>query len=178
MLKSNLPPHHPYLTHYINLVAQDELMNALNNSLEFLSSLSVADFQDKETYAYADGKWTVKEVLQHIIDTERIMAYRALRFSRKDATELPGFDENIYSDHSFANERPMQDILDELVLMRKSTIALYQSFNDEQLLFLGTANGNKNCAATIGFFTIGHALHHFQVIKEKYKIDIRNLFQE
>jgi hypothetical protein len=96
MLKSNLPPHHPYLTHYINLVAQDELMNALNYSLEFLSSLSAADFQDKETFAYADGKWTVKEVLQHIIDTERIMAYRALRFSRKDATELPGFDENIY----------------------------------------------------------------------------------
>jgi hypothetical protein len=173
MLKSNLPPHHPYLTHYINLVAQDELMNALNYSLEFLSSLSVADFHDKETYAYADGKWTVKEVLQHIIDTERIMAYRALRFSRKDATELPGFDENVYSDHSFANERPMQHILDELVLLRKSTIALYQSLNNEQLIYLGTANGNKNCAATLGFFTIGHALHHFNVVHERYGINFR-----
>jgi hypothetical protein len=173
MLKSNLPPHHPYLTHYINLVAQDELMNALNYSLEFLTSLTIADFQDKETFAYADGKWTVKEVLQHIIDTERIMAYRALRFSRKDATELPGFDENVYSDHSFANQRSMQDILDELVLMRKSTISLYQSFNEEQLLFLGTANGNKNCAATLGFFIIGHALHHLNVIHERYGINFR-----
>jgi hypothetical protein len=115
----------------------------------------------------------VKEVLQHIIDTERIMAYRALRFSRQDATELPGFDENVYSNHSFANERPMQHILDELVLLRKSTIALYQSFNEEQLLFLGTANGNKNCAATIGFFTIGHALHHLNVIQERYGINFR-----
>jgi hypothetical protein len=173
MLKSNLPPHHPYLTHYINLVAQDELMNALNYSLEFLSSLTIADFHDKETYAYAEGKWTVKEVLQHIIDTERIMAYRALRFSRKDATELPGFDENSFSDNAFANTRSMQHILEELVLIRKSTIALYQSFNDEQLLFLGTANGNKNCAATIGFFTIGHALHHLNVIQERYGINFR-----
>ena len=110
MLKSNLPPHHPYLTHYINLVKQDELLPALAASLHFLSELSVADFQGKELYAYADGKWTVKEVLQHIIDTERIMAYRALRFSRKDATELPGFDENSFSDNSFANTRSMQHI--------------------------------------------------------------------
>ena len=173
MLKSNLPPHHPYLTHYINLVKQDELLSALEASILFLSELSVADFQGKELYAYADGKWTVKEVLQHIIDTERIMAYRALRFSRKDATELPGFDENSFSDNSFANTRSMQHILEELVLMRKSTFALYQSLNEEQLVFLGTANGNKNCAATIGFFTIGHALHHFEVIKSKYEINLR-----
>jgi hypothetical protein len=172
MLKSNLPPHHPYLTHYINLVAQDELMNALNYSLEFLTSLSIADFHDKENFAYADGKWTVQEVLQHIIDTERVMTYRAMRFARKDATELPGFDENSFSDNSFANTRSMQHILDELVLMRKSTIALYQSFNEEQLLFLGTANGNKNCAATIGFFTIGHALHHFLVLKNQYSLSL------
>ena len=173
MLKSNLPPHHPYLTHYINLVKQDELLSALEASLVFLSELSVSDFQGKELYSYADGKWTVQEVLQHIIDTERVMTYRAMRFARKDATELPGFDENSFSDNSFANMRSMQNILDELVLMRKSTIALYQSFNEEQLLFLGTANGNKNCAATIGFFTIGHALHHLNVLQERYGIILR-----
>jgi hypothetical protein len=172
MLKSNLPPHHPYLTHYINLVKQDELLPALEASLVFISELSINDFQGKELYAYADGKWTTQEVLQHIIDTERIMAYRAMRFARKDATELPGFDENSFSDNSFANTRSMQHILDELVLMRKSTIALYQSFNEEQLLFLGTANGNKNCAATIGFFTIGHALHHFLVLKNQYSLSL------
>ena len=173
MHKSNLPPHHPYLTQYINLVAQEELLDALKHSLEFLSSLTIAPFQEKENYAYAEGKWTVKEVLQHIIDTERIMAYRALRFSRMDATELPGFDENTYSDHSFANQRSMQPILEELVLVRKSTIALYESFNEEHLLFLGTANGNKNCAATLGFFIVGHALHHFNVLQNRYGINFR-----
>ena len=173
MLKSNLPPHHPYLTHYINLVKQDELLPALEASFVFLSELSVADFDGKELYAYAEGKWTTQEVLQHIIDTERVMIYRAMRFARKDATELPGFDENHYSDHSFANARSMQAILDELVLMRKSTIALYQSLNDEQLVFLGTANGNKNCAATLGFFIIGHALHHLNVLQERYGINLR-----
>ena len=173
MLKSNLPPHHPYLTHYINLVKQDELLPALEASILLLSELSVADFKGKELYAYAEGKWTTQEVLQHIIDTERVMTYRAMRFARKDTTELPGFDENHYSDHSFANKRSMQAILDEMVLMRKSTIALYQSLNDEQLVFVGTANGNKNCAATIGFFTIGHALHHLNVLQERYGIILR-----
>ena len=173
MHKSNLPPHHPYLSQYIDLVKQEELLPALEASLTFLSELSVADFEGKELYAYAEGKWTTQEVLQHIIDTERIMAYRAMRFARKDATELPGFDENHYSDHSFANQRSMQSILEELVLIRKSTIALYQSFNEEQLLFLGNANGNKNCAATIGFFSIGHALHHLKVLEKRYHLNLK-----
>ena len=130
----------------------------------FLKSLSA----DKWDYSYAPGKWTVKELVQHLIDAERIFAYRALCFARKDATPLPGFDENSYVVHSAANRRSAEDLMQEFLLVQQSSAALFASFDKVQLESTGSANGNPVYVRGIGYIIIGHALHHKAILEERY----------
>ena len=123
---------------------------------------------EKYDYRYKVGKWTVKEVLQHIIDAERIFGYRALRFARKDPTFLPGFDENSYADNAKADKRDWTNLLEEFKAVRKTSEFLFGSFNDEQLDAAGTANNNSNYVLGIGFIVIGHSIHHKNVLRERY----------
>lgn len=127
--------------------------------------------KSKRNYRYAEGKWTVKEVLQHIIDAERIFAYRALCFARKDATPLPGFEENDYAANSKADQRKWKDIVKEFEAVRRSTETLFGSFDDEQLDTAGTSSGKSNYVMAIGFIIAGHANHHIKVTKERYLTD-------
>jgi hypothetical protein len=117
---------------------------------------------------YAPGKWTGKEILQHCIDTERIMAYRALCFSRKEKVSLPGFDENAYAANSAAHKRSYLSLMDEFECVRKSTVYLFRSFSEETLLEEGLANGKNILVGALGFVIIGHALHHQRIIEERY----------
>lgn len=158
-----------YYTAYLPLVDDtwtlvEELEVSVHNFIRFVQDIPM----DKYDYRYAEGKWTIKDIIQHLIDTERIFAYRALRFARKDGTELPGFDENLYANTANGSERKLQEMLTELALVRQSTIMLFKSFSQESLLNKGIASGNTVSVRALGFIIIGHQNHHMQVFKTRY----------
>jgi len=132
--------------------------------LRFLRSIPPA----KRNYRYAKGKWTIKELLQHMIDSERVFAYRALCFARKDKTPLPSFDENLYGDTAKAAKRDWKDMIEELKAVRRSTELLFGSFDKIQMNESGTANSNSFSVLAIGYILAGHMNHHVRVIKERY----------
>ncbi|MCA0365193.1 MAG: DinB family protein [Spirosomataceae bacterium] len=117
---------------------------------------------------YAAGKWSVKDILQHCIDTERVMAFRALAFSRGDENHLPGFDEETYAQHTVAINRTIEDLIAEFAWVRKSTIALFRNMDKMMLLRKGNANNTQISPLALGFVIIGHPRHHFNVIKDRY----------
>lgn len=155
---------------YIEVLSNDD-KNIIEN-LEYslgqfeivLGKLNV----EKHLYQYADKKWTIKEIIQHIIDAERVFAYRALRFGRRDQTDLSGFDENDYVDNSFANDKNYQDLISEFISLRKSTIFLFANFSKETLLNKGAVEGNIMSVRVLGYIISGHLLHHLQVIINRY----------
>lgn len=157
-----------YFQKYIDQVPEEDLHAAFINQLPAMTTFLQSISEEKSNYAYAEGKWTIKEVLQHITDTERIFAYRALAFARGEKASLPGFEENDYAINSNANNQSWQDLIEELLAVRKSTELLFNSFNDTILLKDGTASTNKISVAGLGFIIIGHFNHHKKVIEERY----------
>lgn len=123
---------------------------------------------DKHDYRYDTGKWTIKEIIQHLIDCERVFAYRALRFSRNDPSELSGFDVDKYVDNSAANHRHLKDLLMEFSLIRHATLALFKSLTQEALSRIGTANGFEMSVRALGFMILAHQEHHKKVFAERY----------
>jgi uncharacterized damage-inducible protein DinB len=119
-------------------------------------------------HRYAEGKWTIKEILGHIVDDERIYVYRALRFARNDSTELPGFEQDHYAQYSEANKREITDLLDEFALVRRSTIAFFKSLDNTALMRTGVANGNRVSVRALAYHIAGHELHHMNIIRERY----------
>ena len=159
----------PYASMYIDLIPSDgRLLTHLWNNLQVAKTLIQALPPDKHLYRYAEGKWTVKEILVHIIDDERIYGYRALRFARNDKTELPGFDQDPFAFHSKANERTIESILEEYEAVRMSTIALFDGFSDDVLLRRGIANNNEATVRALGYHVAGHELHHLNIIRTLY----------
>jgi DinB family protein len=157
-----------YQLAYIALVKEEEIGKALEKSTQQFKKLLKKIPRKKIDYAYAEGKWTIREILQHIIDTERVFNYRALSFGRKDATPLPGFDENSWAGQAGASHRKWEDLVEEFKAVRKSTEALFASFSDDQLSFTGQANGNPLNTVAIGFLIPGHLAHHVKILKERY----------
>ncbi len=153
---------------YIQAAGDEDLYEDLEISLHAFIRFVQDIPMDKFDYRYADGKWTIKEIIQHIIDTERVFSYRALRISRNDKTPLPGFDENEFALNTNANDRHLQSLLTELSIVRQGTLALFKSFSEEQLKRIGTASDNQISVRAIGFIIIGHQKHHQTVFQEKY----------
>lgn len=157
-----------YFHRYINEVTDNELSTALHRQeqsfIKFLDTIP----ENKRDYRYAEGKWSIKEVLQHIIDTERIFAYRALCIARKEPASLPGFDENNYADNSKASQRNWNNLIEEFALVRRSTEMLFNSFDEEQMEQSGTASGKSIYVAGIGFVIAGHVAHHQKIVEERY----------
>ena len=153
---------------YVRLVQEETVLEALKGqgtvALQFLENIP----DDKWTYRYADNKWSIKEMVQHIIDTERIFSYRALCIARGEKASLPGFDENNYATHSAADRRKKEDLIEEFDVVRRSTTALFQSFTDGQLMATGIANNNPIEVNGIGFITVGHVTHHITILRERY----------
>jgi hypothetical protein len=154
---------------YISQVSEEytlieELEISLHRFIKFVQDLPM----DKFDYRYAEGKWTIKDIIQHIIDAERIFAYRALRFARYDTTELPGFDENSYVDQALANKRSIMELLTELSAVRHATIFLFKSFTNEELLRIGVASNSPISVRALGFVIIGHQNHHQRIFQERY----------
>lgn len=161
-----------YASFYANYIAQvseeytlvEELEISLHRFIKFVQDIPM----DKFDYRYAEGKWTIKDIIQHLIDAERIFAYRVLRFARNDKTNLPGFEENDYVDEANANARSIMDLLTELSSVRHSTLILFKSFSQEELMRIGTANDSPMSVRALGFVIIGHQNHHQRVFEERY----------
>jgi uncharacterized damage-inducible protein DinB len=155
-----------YFCNYIDLVDENDLIEAFKRREE--KTLSLFLKFSNENYAYAHGKWSVKQVLQHIIDAERVLSYRALRFSRKDTTDLSIYDEDAYVANFPENTRSLKDTLEEYLAVRASTIFLYRAMNDDMLDFVGTSGNEKSSARIMAWATIGHETHHCNVLLERY----------
>lgn len=153
---------------YINKVKEDDLLVALKNGGEKFISFLQSMPEEKKNYRYAEGKWTIKEVVQHVIDAERVFSYRSLRFARKDKTPLPGFDENLFAENANAGKRKWDELVNEFISVRKATEALFASFDNEQLEAEGIASGSTNYVLGFGFICAGHLNHHRQVMEERY----------
>ncbi len=158
----------PFYHNYVSHVKEDDLTEAFARHSPELISLLETIPADKYDYRYAENKWTIKEVLQHIIDAERIFAYRALRFARQDRTPLPGFEENHFAENAKAADRDWNKLREEFKAVRKSSEYLFNSFDKEQLESSGLANNSPTYVLGIGFLLIGHSLHHMGVLKERY----------
>jgi hypothetical protein len=153
---------------YIALIKEEDVRAAIrNNTRQFRKFLEKIP-RKKVDYAYAEGKWTIREMIQHVIDAERVFAYRALRFSRLDPTPLPSFDEQQWGSHAGGSQRRWKDLPEEFKAVREATEYLYDSLSDEQLRFVGEANGRPQNAFTIGFVLSGHVAHHINLLREKY----------
>lgn len=153
---------------YINAVDDVNLIEGIEKGLVQLVSFMERIPVDKLEYRYAEGKWTVKDILLHLIDAERIFAYRALRIGRGDKTPLAGFEENDYVPNALANDRSLESLLIEFQFVRNSTLCLFKSFSGEQLAYIGTASNHSISVRAIGFVISGHQNHHLRVIEERY----------
>ena len=159
----------PYTIMYIGLLPDDCLvLKHLEDNLKATTDFILSLPEEKLKHRYAEGKWTIKEILAHIVDDERIYAYRALRFARDDKTELPGFEQDDYAIHSGANERDIRDILREFATVRRATISLFEGLDREALLRVGVADGKVMSVRAAAYHIAGHELHHINIIKEHY----------
>lgn len=157
-----------YYHKYIQLVPPGDLLDQYRSVHEQTQKLISSLNEDQLNYRYAEGKWSIKEILIHLADGERVFAYRALRFARKDTTPLQGFDENLYAPQSKAAERKIGDILREFSAVRAASIELFKSLDDEALKRKGTANDKEISVRALAYCILGHELHHLNVIKERY----------
>jgi hypothetical protein len=153
---------------YIQKVNADTLQQALESLPSELNSFLISIPEERWMHKYAADKWSIKEVVVHITDAERIFAYRALCFARNERLSLPGFEENDYAQASQANTRSKESIIEELKTVQAATTSLFNSFTDKQLEAQGIANGNPVYVKGIGFIIAGHALHHMAILKERY----------
>ncbi|WP_027377123.1 DinB family protein [Kaistella palustris] len=157
-----------YIQTYLGLVPTENWIMELKNSGTATSKTYADISATQANFAYADGKWNLKELLQHLIDAERIFAYRALRFARKDKTPLAGWDEEMYAESYFSEERSLESLITEFESVRQSSLIFFKDLNHEQLCQTGIANGNEISVETLGRLIVGHNIHHLKIIKERY----------
>ncbi len=160
----------PFFQPYIDLTKGDSIAELIENHENeiYIGYNNISE--EKALYAYADGKWTAKELFQHVIDTERVFAYRAISIARKDPAPLPSFDEKSWAANSLANARPLLSLKQEFNALHRSTVLLLQSFTDGQLVHRGIANGYETDVNALAFIIFGHLLHHKEILQEKYLI--------
>jgi hypothetical protein len=163
-----------YFDTYIRQVDDFDLIEALQQSLAAIEALDLDKLKAIGDQVYAPGKWTIRDLFQHITDTERIFAYRALRFARTDQSALPGFDENLFADNSGATRRSLEDILSELRCVRQSSLYLFKSFDEAALRRTGVMFNSDLPVLAIGFTLVGHQNHHIRILEERYYPILQN----
>ena len=167
MKRSEIVTMPEFFDRYINLVEDIGIVEALERYSSFEDMIGLDALKALEGKRYAPDKWTVKDILQHIIDNERIQTYRALRFARKDTTELSGYDEQLLGANAQGDIRNLDDLLAEFKTVRSATIALYKSFTPELMVQEGVAF-RKISVLALGFVVVGHPIHHANVINDRY----------
>jgi len=168
MKRTDINPLPEFFDRYINLTDDTELSDALQVSLQEVGFFALDTLKTLGDKVHAEGKWTAKDILQHLIDTERIFCYRALCFARAETTQLPSFDEADYAINANASGRSFEDLLTELKAVRRATIALFASFSDEALLNTGLSFKGSYSVLSIGFILVGHQRWHLKVLQERY----------
>ncbi|MBK9735490.1 MAG: DinB family protein [Saprospiraceae bacterium] len=168
MIRSQLNPMPEYFDRYILMADDVTLSEALKTSLDELKNLPLDLLQSIGDQVYAPGKWTIKDIFQHLIDTERVFAYRALAFSRKETQKMISYDEDLYAKNAFAHRRSLVSLVDELITVRKSFIQMFESFTPEMLMLMGLGFKGPYSVLSIGFITAGHQRWHMRVIEQKY----------
>lgn len=157
-----------YLGNYVQQAKTDDLIEGLTASYIFITGMVQGLTDEQLLYRYQPGKWSIKEVMVHVMDVERIFTYRALRFARQDKTALPGFDENAYMPPAKADARDINSIIAEYTSLRTATIELFKSFDEEALQQRGVASGLEVSVRALGYIILGHEVHHQKVIQERY----------
>lgn len=158
----------PYQEVYINCVGDADVLPLMEELKDSSYAFFTAIPEEKGTYAYAPCKWTIKEVLLHMIDTERVFAYRLMCFARGEKQALPGFEQDDYVVNSFANDRTVQDLADEFRLVRETSIYLVRNLKKDQEGIIGIASENPTSIRTLAYILPGHELHHLKILKERY----------
>jgi uncharacterized damage-inducible protein DinB len=158
----------PYTVEYFDLVPGDDVVAHMRNCLQTTPAFFREIPEDRWSVPHLAGEWTVKQILLHISDDERVYAYRTLRFARNDLTELPPFDQEIVAAHSDADHRSLESLIDEYDTVRRSTLSFFESLSDEALTRVGIANGNPMSVRAAAFHIAGHELHHLDSIRTNY----------
>jgi uncharacterized damage-inducible protein DinB len=158
----------PYYGKYIALVPDGDLAVTLDRQIDATAALLSPLSEQQANYAYAPGKWSIKEVLGHLIDSERVFAYRALRIARNDKTPLPGYEQDDYVANAKFNARSLSGLLDEFAMVRKASIELFKNFTEEEWQRLGTANQTEITVRSLGYIIAGHELHHMDIVRNRY----------
>ena len=158
----------PYYQGYVDQVNENDIMAVLRSELDDLDVLLGRVPAEKETYAYAEGKWTIREIIDHLIDGERVFGYRALCIARGEKQNLPGFDQNDYMQTAPYNRIELEDLLSEMRLARLSNIAMFRSLDEDAWSRVGVANANEVSVRALAFIMGGHVRHHMNVLKERY----------
>jgi len=158
----------PYYENYVKLIQGDDILKILNEQNKKTQDILNSFSEHRGNYRYADGKWTVKEVVGHLLDTERVFAYRALCIARGEKKTLPGFDQDDYVSEGNFNRRELFDLNYEFRLLRESNLLLFRSFTPEMLKLKGFANESSVTVLAILFIIAGHEKHHMNVLREKY----------
>ena len=158
----------PQYEDYVRRVPQGDIIHTLERQLAETSALLSGIAEDQANFRYAPGKWSIKEVLGHLTDTERIFTYRALCFARNDKTALPGFDENDYVRFAKFYNRTVPDLLNEFGHVRNASIGLFQSLDEEEMVRRGVANGREFTTRSIAYIVAGHERHHLSILRERY----------
>ena len=167
-MKPNLGDYSTYYENYIKLIDGDDILKILNEQSKKTQDILNSFSEHRGNFRYADGKWTVKEVVGHLLDTERVFAYRALCIARGEKKSLPGFDQNDYVSEGNFNRRELFDLNYEFRLLRESNLLLFRSFTPEMLKLKGFANESSVSVLAILFIIAGHEKHHMKVLREKY----------
>ena len=155
---------------YVSLVEETDIVSALEKNLNELQSLLAEVTEEKGSYAYVEGKWSVRELLGHLIDGERVFSYRALRISRDDQTPLASFEENSYVANSNFSNAKLADLIEEFSLLRRSNILFFKNLTDEAWLRTGTASEATVSVRALAFIMVGHVRHHARILRERYLI--------
>jgi DinB superfamily len=157
-----------YYETYVSLVEETDIVSALQNQADELREIFSQMSDEKGLYRYADGKWSIKELLGHLIDGERVFAYRALRFARADKTELAGFDQDPYIENANFDAVKLSDLLDEMLFLRKANTLFFNNLNEEAWNRTGVASENEISVRAISYILVGHIRHHVKILKERY----------
>jgi len=158
----------PYYQSYVNRVSETEILPVLRAQMDDLDVLLGAVTTEQETYRYAEGKWSIREIVGHLIDGERVFGYRAFCIARGEKQNLPGFDQDDYMLTSQYNNIDLEDLLSELRLIRLGNLAMFRTFDEEAWNRLGSANENQVTVRALAFIMAGHMRHHMNVLRERY----------
>jgi hypothetical protein len=160
----------PYYENYVSLVEHDDITDTLASQPTKLHDMFTAMPEERGDFRYAEGKWSIKELIGHLIDGERMFAYRLFRISRGDATPIEGFEQDGYIENAHANQRSFADLLEEFTLLRRANMLLINNLNDEAWSRVGTANNVKISVRALVYIMAGHIEHHLGVLRERYSV--------